>query len=291
MYPSVTHTEWVDQSRRYWPPSSVMTSANNKQPETFIHQATARQQVEAHPGITSHRRSVSSGTYQVPRQIYQTPPARSDSVPLGIYQPPQVYSQNFVQNRRKDAEPVSWPPTPRHNPIPGNSPLFTSIPPPRRPPFYDGIRTFDFVGAILSSGCNRDTFIEAYQRENGFPPSQAAWGIWEKLVGRVVATKIKLEEERQHAACSSSSDAPTKETSSRNSVAGDAGNVMTSDVGSNGNERIKVLRQRRERWKDITDMTWAFGEPERDDDPDFYITHVAQAIGWQADPSSSDSEE
>ena len=85
---------------------------------------------------------------------------------------------------------------------------------------------------------------------------------------------------------SSSSDASTKVASSRTSETGGEGSMVMNVVGSNGKREIWMPLLQKQ-WKDVTDMTWAFGGPPRSDDPEHYMTHIVEKMGWQVhDPRS-----
>ena len=210
-----------------------------------------------------------------------------DTIPMGHHAP-----RLPVQNR-----PQNW--TLNHT--------FRQAPiPPPRPYFYEVDLTFDFEGVALSSNCNRDDFVKTYWKRNGFSPSQAAWAAWATVVERVECDKKAMEREMKErfktvsrlprwcvklmedlpgsepGSSSSLSDASTKVASSRNSEVGDERNMVVSVVGPNGRRGVRAPYVER-RWKDVTDMTWAFGEPPRPDDPQHYITHVVEKMGWQVD--------
>jgi hypothetical protein len=178
------------------------------------------------------------------------------------------------------------------------------MPPPPRPYFYEVDLTFDFEGVALASNCNRDDFVKTYWKKNGFSPSQAAWAAWASVV-----EKVKHVQQYEHQKVmerygagsrlprwasnlmedlpgsepgysSSLSGASTKVGSSRTSEAGDEGSMVVSVVGSRGKREIEAPRVEKP-WKDVTDKTWAFGEPPRPDDPEHYMTHIVEKIGWQ----------
>ena len=180
------------------------------------------------------------------------------------------------------------------------------MPPPPRPYFYEVDFVFDFEGVALSSNCNRDHFVKTYCKMNGFSPSQAAWAAWASAVEKVKRAqqdefrRVMEQETKERYGTgsrlpkwcsklledppgselgysSSSSEASTKVESSRNSEVGDRENMVVSVVGK---REIGVPRVQK-RWKDVTDKTWAFGEPSRLDDQEHYMTHVVEKMGWQ----------
>ncbi|KAF9645400.1 hypothetical protein BDM02DRAFT_3120300 [Thelephora ganbajun] len=183
------------------------------------------------------------------------------------------------------------------------------MPPPPRPYFYEVDLTFDFEGVALSSNCNRDIFVKTYWKTNGFSPSQAAWAAWASVVEKVKRAQryeyqkaVEREMRERYGAesrlpkwssnlmedlpgsepgySSSLSDASTKVGSSRTSEVGDEGSLVVRVAGSNGKRKVEVPRVQK-RWKDVTDKTWAFGEPPRPNDPEHYMTHVIERMGWQ----------
>jgi len=280
----------------------------------------------SYPGVAGRHGSIFSAASQIPGQIYQATPGRFnssvDSLPPRFRQPPvyhrplPLYHQNIVQNTTPVGNPVSWPPVlsqPR-NSVPNHAFRPTFMPPPPRPYSYDVDLVFDFEGLALLSNCNRDVFVKTYWRMNGFSPSQAAWANWASTVERVKRMQQHeyqkaLEREARERygngsrlsrwssnlvedlpdsepGYSSSSDASTKVASSRTSETGGEGSMVMNVVGSNGKREIWMpLLQKR--WKDVTDMTWAFGGPPRSDDPEHYMTHIVEKMGWQVhDPRS-----
>ena len=234
---------------------------------------------------------------------------------LAIHQLIPPRRQNITQNTQKDAvptsHPVPWPPVLPQNQIP-NKIRPVPNPPPPRPYFYEVDLVFDFEGVALSSNCNRDVFVKTYWKANGFAPSQAAWAAWASVVEKVERAKREQQYEYQKAMekearqrygagsrltkwssnfmddlsateqgySSSSSDSSTKVESSRNSEVGDEGGMVAGLAGWNGRHKIEMPPVMKP-WKDITDETWAFGEPPRSDDPQQYMTHVVQNAGWQ----------
>jgi len=233
------------------------------------------------------------------------------------HQPIPLHYQNFAPNpnRSRDVVPVGhhalWPPIQNQpqNPILNHTFRPASIPPPR-PYFYEVDLTFDFDGIALSSNCNRDYFVKTYCKRNGFSPSQAAWAAWATAVERVrhaqqdkyqKAVEREMKERlgagsrlprwcenllgdsssgSEPGYSSSSSDASTKVASSRNSEVSEEGSMVVSAVGPNGKRGVQAPRVEK-RWKDVADKTWAFGEPPRSDDPEHYMTHVVEKLGWQ----------
>ena len=320
MYSSVNHPRGVHQTGKYGCFGPPTTPANSAHQNTVVHQATSWNEW-AYPGVTGHQGSIPTGTFQVPGQIYQTTPRRrfNPTLPprfrqLASQQSLPLNFQNVVQNRPKDtvpvSHPVSWPPVPSQplNSIPNHTFRPPVVPPPPRPYFYEVDLVFDFEGIALSSNCNRDVFVKTYWKRNGFSPSQAAWAAWRGAVERVERAqqhenrRARERETRERYGSgsrlprwasnlledlpgddlghSSSSDASTKVASSRTSEAGDEWNVVVNVVGSNEKRGVELPRVQK-RWKDITDKTWAFGEPPRPDDPEQYMTHVVEKVGWQ----------
>ena len=236
--------------------------------------------------------------------------------PPTVHKPDPLNFQNFSQSGPKDTipvgHPVSWPPVLPQNPAPNNTLRSAPNPPPPRPYFYEVDLVFDFEGVALASDCNRDIFVKTYWKANGFSPSQAAWAAWASVVERIEKAKRAQQYEYQKAIeretkerrgtgsrltkwssnlaedpygteqgyTSSSSDASTKVPSSRSSEVGEEGNMVVSLVGSNGRRKAEIQRSQKP-WKDVTDKTWAFGEPPRPDDLQHYMTHVVQKSGWQ----------
>jgi len=237
---------------------------------------------------------------------FRQPPAYNQSVPL--------HYQNVVQTRPNDTVPIGhpgpWPLVPNQpqSSTPNHSFRPVAMPPPPRPYFYEVDLVFDFEGVALSSNCNRDVFVKTYWKMNGFSPSQAAWAAWASVVDKVKRSQqheyqkaVESAREQYGAGSrlpkwcpnsmedhpgsepgysSSLSDASTKVASSRTSETGDERSAVVSVVGPSGGRGVKVLRVQK-RWKDITDKTWAFGEPPRQDDPEHYMTHVVEKMGWQ----------
>ena len=160
----------------------------------------------------------------------------------------------------------------------------------------------------MSSNCNRDVFVKTYWKRNGFSPSQGAWAAWASVVEKVKraeqyelqkvaeretkerygagsrltkwASKSLLDLPASELGYSSSSDASTKVASSRTSEVGDEGSEAVNVVGPDGKWEIERPRAQK-RWKDIADKTWAFGEPPRPDDAEYYMTHIVEKPGWQ----------
>ena len=228
-----------------------------------------------------------------------------------IQQPAPLHFQNVVRSGPGDPVQTGRPATSLPvlgQPIP-NSFRPISNPPPPRPFYYEADLAFDFEGVALSSNCNRDVFVKTYWKTNGFSPSHAAWVSWSSAVERIEGAKraqlqeyqkaMEREAKERRGARSRlmkwssglmddpsgpepgySSDTSTKVASSSSSEAGDEGNIVTSIVLPRGNWRVEVPPALK-RWKDVTDKTWAFGEPPRSDDPEHYMTHVVEKTGWQ----------
>ena len=204
MYSSVNHPRGVHQTGKYGHFIPSMTPANNAHHDTSVHHATGwNDQVQAYPGVTGHHGSISSATFQVPGQIYQTTPERGfdASVPPRFRQPlvqPPVYHQpfplhyqNIIPNAPGDVfqigHPVSWLPAPNQpqNQALNNTFQQALMPPPPPPYFYKADLAFDFEGAASLFGRNPDYFVRAYCQMNGFPPSQGAWKNWNSAVEKM----------------------------------------------------------------------------------------------------------
>ena len=270
MTPPITRTGEVRQAGKNWYPTSTTTLTDKVQADTFIPQATGlgKPPMEVYPRTTSRQRSVSFEPVQMPSRIYQTPSAN--------FVPPRLGSQNMQM-------PVvpSWMPARRPMSAPVNNPRLS--PPP----------ALDFRGVSQPSSPNRDVSVKAFRKENGFSPRQA-----------VVAPKREHSEEYQCATererCATgsrlrkwsssldisgsglgslhSSNASTKGTSSRNSVAGGEGSVKVPK-----NEWI---------WECLADTGWIEG-PEKEEyyGVDFFPTVIVQKIGWQVDPPAKEGSE
>lgn len=249
-----------------------------------------RERLEVHNKITSNGQSVSPKPYQVSRKMYHTPktpgfaslPPRPQRIPL--------HHQSLVQNKRTDVFTVSWPPELPPKGVPGN-------PPPRSYPHDDDVSVgHEFEGVTLSPNCSYVDFFDTYWRKQGCLPNEAAREAWRRGVGKegIVKQKQRYEDQRaleqevkkRHVSESgqkewssnlgegpsgptnheylSSSDASRKGETSRESVAGDEGCMVINDAGSDKRGGIKVPRAGKW-WKDIDDMTWAFGNQVPDE--------------------------
>ena len=329
IYSSINHPRGVHLTGKYGNYDPPMGPATNAHQDTFMRQTTSwNEQAHPYPEVVRFRGSISSGTFQVPHQIYQAAPRmrfnRSvDSLPPRFrqqqqpicHQPTPLYGQNTFQSRPKDpvpvGHPVLWPPVlnrpqstiPNHTFRPASIP-----PPPPRPYRYEVDLVFDFEGVALSSNCNRDVFVKTYWKKNGFSPSQGAWAAWASVVEKAKraeqyelqkaveretrerygagsrltkwASKSLLDLPASELGYSSSSDASTKVASSRTSEAGDEGSMAVNVVLPDRKFEIERPRARKW-WKDVADKTWAFGEPPRPDDAEYYMTHVVEKPGWQ----------
>ena len=257
------------------------------------------------------------------RSVDSLPPRFRQQQPLLYHQPVPLHHQNIIQRGPKDVVQVGhlgpWPPAPSRpqSSVPNHTFRPSTIPPPPPRPYrYEVDLVFDFEGVAMSSNCNRDVFVKTYWKKNGFSPSQGAWAAWAGAVERVkLAEQYELQKateretrERYGAGSrltkwaskllldlpgsepsysSSSSDASTKVASSRTSEAGDEGSVMVNAAGPNGGWAIARPRAEK-RWKDVADKTWAFGEPPRLDDLEYYMTHVVEKPGWQVHDARSE---
>jgi hypothetical protein len=321
VYSLVNHPGGVHQTGKYGHSTTSTTPANNAYHGTFVHHATGLgDQVQAYLGVTGRQGSISSGTFQAPDQIYQTAPgtrfnASVDSLPPRFRQPPiyppaPPHYQNIIPNGPWGTFPVGhpafWPLllSQPQNVTLGHVLRPASVPPPPRPYFYEVDLVFDFEGVASSSNCNRDYFVKTYCRTNGFPPSQAAWVAWISAVGKVKHAQqdeyrktmeremkerygtgsrlpkwcSKLLEDLPGSDCSSSSSGvSTKVASSGNFEVGDGESMGVRIVGR---REIGVPRVQKP-WKDVADMTWAFGEPPNPDDREDYMTCIAERVGWQ----------
>jgi hypothetical protein len=155
------------------------------------------------------------------------------------------------------------------------------------------------------SNCDPNAFIKTYYDANGFLPSKVAWATWVNILEKMEQSKRAQQHEYQRVVeretkerpgtgsrllkwssttmeyfpgsgdgySSSSSDASTKVASSRNSEVCDERAAVMDLFGSYGQRRIEGL-QAQKPWKDVTDKTWAFGEPLILDDPQYHMAHV-----------------
>lgn len=210
--------------------------------------------------------------------LYQTPPAtRTGSVPPRFHQLVPLHYQTFIPKGRINATPPPWSSAPSQNRILGNKLLLAPTPLPPLRNCYDMNKNFDSEGVALSPKYNDDVSIEKNRKQcEGQTTvrfsSRSRLEIWSP-------NSIKIKNTSGSALGNlSSSSTPATVASSSDPVTGGEGSMETSQVG------------KREVWKNIADLTWAFGT-ERPGDEDFYPTEVAQVIGWQVDPSPPQEEE
>ena len=252
---------------------------------------------------TTPGRGFNASANSVPPRFRQQP----------IYYQPPLHCQNVIPNGPGDTfsigHPVSWLPVPNQPQNPALNRTFWQGPMPPLPPpyFHEAVFASDLQKAAALSGCNPDHFVKTYCEMNGFSPSQGPWtagggavekmehatqeGESRKMVEQGTKERYgagsrlrrwcpKLSEEPIHSEpgySSSSSNASTKATSSRNSAAGDGGSMT---VGIFGKPEIRVPRIEKP-WKNIEDATWLFRGPPRPDDPEHYMTHIAEKMGRQ----------
>ena len=317
IYSSANHPRGVYQTGMYGSSGSSITQTTNTYQDALMRQPTIFSgKVHPYPPGVRHG-STSSGTFQMPGQIYQATPVRRSNRSEGplpprfrkqqlvYHQPIPFHHQNVIQSRPKDTasvgNPVPWLPALSRPPSIQNHTFRPgSTPPPPRPYRYDVDLVFDFQGVALFSNCNDEVFVQIYSWMHGFTPSQGAWADWMSTVERlrndeepgtrercgdgsrqrIWTHKRALNLPRSEPGYSFSSDASTRVPSSRTSEASDEGNVVANAAGPNGKGEVERPRTQK-RWKDVADMTWAFGEPPRLDDVEYYMTHVVEQPGWQ----------
>lgn len=325
VYSSVDHPTDIYQTAGYGHSIISAAPANNVHHDTSVCQATGwNEGAQAYPEVANLHGSVLPVTCHLPSQIYQAVPGKKfdvNQLPPRFRQPPIYYHpvllnfQNVVPTRSMDAIPRQPAMIQPQNSTLNHTVRPVTMPPPPRPYFYEVDRVFDFEGVARSTNCNRDEFVKTYWKTNGFSPSQAAWVAWASAVERVKrAQKYELlkvmerEMKERYGAgsrlskwcsklldgfpdpelgySSASSDTSTKMESSEK---GDEGSTAVSVVGPPNWKWDEMPRAQRP-WKDVTDKTWAFGEPPRLDDKDHYMTRIVEKMGWQVyDPPRNDS--
>jgi len=289
MYSSVNHPRSIHQTGNYGHFIPSTTPANNAHRDTFARHATGwKDQVQAYPGITGCHGSISSGTFQVPGQIYQTPGAgfnaSVDSLPPRFHRPP-IYHQsvplrypNAIPNWSWDVSPVGHPVLPP--PIPSQPQSSTlnrgfrpvTIPPPPRPYSYEADFVFNFEEVALSSNCDRDHFVRTYCRTSGLSPSHAAWAAWGNAVKKVKraqkAETLKAMMERHGGGSrllqwrsTLLEDLPGSElnySSSSSDASTKVASSRNSEVsdGESMVESVVGVPRDPKGWKDVADITW-----------------------------------